>query len=174
MEIAPLERQCLARGWERVEVEAAGHPRVLLWAGPRAPWTQGAVRVFHGGGGQHYHWCVANAEIVAPQVRFTERAAARGFAVFLLQSGDWVTDREGRLCGKVWDDEVRRRPNHDLPFGETVIRTLLPRLRPALWVLTAGILGTAVYLERRRRRGPEGPGGPAPAALPPGPPDPAA
>jgi hypothetical protein len=84
----------------------------------------------HGGGGRHFQFCVANARIVEPQVRFTELAVSEGFAVFLLDSSDRVTDNEGRLCGKVWDDEVRNRPNLDLPFIETVIRMSIPEVRP--------------------------------------------
>jgi hypothetical protein len=84
----------------------------------------------HGGGGHHFQFCIANARIVKPQVRFTERALTEGFAVFLLESSDRVTDNQGRLCGKVWDDEVRNRPNLDLPFIEAVIRTVIPNLRP--------------------------------------------
>jgi len=65
-----------------------------------------------------------------PQVRFSDQALAEGFAVFLLNSTDKVTDNEGRLCGKVWDDEVRKRPNLDLPFIEELIRILIPQVRP--------------------------------------------
>jgi pimeloyl-ACP methyl ester carboxylesterase len=89
------------------------------------------VIVLHGGGGEHFQWCVANAPVVAPQVGFSESAVADGFAVFLLNSTDRVTDNEGRLCGKVWDDEVRKRPNLDLPFIGAVIRDLVPQVRPA-------------------------------------------
>ena len=51
--------------------------------------------------------------------------------MFLLESSDRVTDNEGRLCGKVWDDEVRSRPNLDLPFIGEVIRAVIPSARPA-------------------------------------------
>jgi pimeloyl-ACP methyl ester carboxylesterase len=89
------------------------------------------ILVMHGGGGMHFQWCVANADIVAPQVRFTEAALRDGFAVFLLDSTDKVSDLEGRPCGKVWDDEVRPRANLDLPFIAEVARVIVPRLRPA-------------------------------------------
>ncbi len=128
--VAPQEKQCLQQGWRRVAVRVAGQERRLLWKGPEGPWSKGAILVLHGGGGHHFHWCVANAAIVAPQVRFTELAVAKGFAVFLLDSTDRVTDNEGRICGKVWDDEVRQRPNLDLPFIAEVIKTVIPRLRP--------------------------------------------
>lgn len=121
----------MARGWQRIATKVADLPRILLWKAPAGPWTRGAILVLHGGGGRHFQWCVANAEIVAPQVRFSELALARGFAVFLLDSSDRVTDNEGRACGKVWDDEVRSRANLDLPFIEEVLRARIPALRPA-------------------------------------------
>ena len=124
------EQQCQAKGWQRTVTQVAGLPRQLLWKAPTGPWTKGAILVMHGGGGQHFQWCVANARIVQPQVNFSEMAVAEGFAVLLLNSSDQVTDVQGRLCGKVWDDEVRERPNLDLPFLGHVIRELLPTLRP--------------------------------------------
>lgn len=129
-EITAQERQCLALGWSRVTLNIAGLPRQLLWKGPAREWSHGTIIVMHGGGGQHFQWCVANAAILQPQVNFTNRAIAEGFAVFALNSSDQVTDNEGRLCGKAWDDEVRARPNLDLPFIEEVIRTIIPRVRP--------------------------------------------
>jgi poly(3-hydroxybutyrate) depolymerase len=130
-EPAPQERQCMAKGWKRLTVEAAGLQRQLLWKAPEGKWPKGTILILHGGGGQHFQWCVANAPVVASQVRFSEMAVAEGFAVFLLNSSDRVTDREGRPCGKVWDDEVRDRRNLDLPFIGTVIRDIVPKLRPA-------------------------------------------
>jgi poly(3-hydroxybutyrate) depolymerase len=129
-ELAPQEGQCMARGWQRVVLDVAELPRVLLWQAPARAWSKGAIIVLHGGGGQHYQWCVANAPIIAPQVAFSELALTQGFAVFLLNSSDRVTDTEGRLCGKVWDDEVRSRSNLDLPFLGDVIDVVIPRLRP--------------------------------------------
>jgi pimeloyl-ACP methyl ester carboxylesterase len=129
-DIAPQERQCMERGWQRVALHVAGLPRVLLWKAQAGAWTRGAILVLHGGGGRHFHWCVANAPIVAPQLRFAELALADGFAVFLLDSSSRVTDNEGRACGKVWDDEVRARANLDLPFIGEVIRDTVPLLRP--------------------------------------------
>jgi poly(3-hydroxybutyrate) depolymerase len=130
-EASPQEQQCMARGWQRVAMQVGGVPRELLWRGPAGPWRKGTIVVMHGGGGHHFQWCVANAPVVAPQVRFSELAVAEGFAVVLLNSSDRVTDNQGRACGKVWDDEVRNRPNLDLPFIEGVVQELLPRLRPA-------------------------------------------
>jgi poly(3-hydroxybutyrate) depolymerase len=129
-QIAPQERQCMARGWKRIAMQVDGVPRELLWKAPEGPWSKGAMIVLHGGGGEHFQWCVANASVAAPQVRFSEMAVADGFAVFLLNSTDRVTDNQARSCGKVWDDEVRMRPNLDLPFIGTVIRDTVPRLRP--------------------------------------------
>lgn len=130
-DIAPQERQCMVRGWKRVAMTVDGLPRELLWNAPDGSWSKGAMIVLHGGGGEHFQWCVANALVVAPQVRFSELAVAEGFAVFLLNSTDRITDNAGRLCGKVWDDEIRNRPNLDLPFIESVIRELVPQVRPA-------------------------------------------
>lgn len=126
---APQEKQCMVKGWHRAVLQVSGLPRAVLWKGPDGPWKKGAIIVLHGGGGQHFQWCVANAAVVEPQVRFSNMALGEGFAVFLLNSSDRVTDIEGRLCGKVWDDEVRDRPNLDLPFIEEVIR-VLPQMRP--------------------------------------------
>lgn len=125
------ELQCQARGWRREVVSAGGLPRLVLWKGPPGAWTQGALLVMHGGGGSHTNFCVANVALIEPQVRFTEQALAQGFAVFLLDSSDRVTDRNGRLCGKVWDDEVRARDNLDLPFIEQVLARVVPAQRPA-------------------------------------------
>jgi len=125
------ESQCLAAGWQRLVIEAGGLQRTVLWKAPAAGWTRGAVVVLHGGGGQHANFCVANVSSIGPQVRFTEQALAQGHAVFLPDSSDRVSDNGGRLCGKVWDDEVRARPNLDLPFLEQLLRVSIPALRPA-------------------------------------------
>lgn len=124
------ERQCARQGWRPVVLDVGGLQRRVLWKSPDGPWTKGAILVMHGGGGHHFHFCVANARIIEPQVRFTDLAIKDGFAVFLIESSDRVTDNEGRLCGKVWDDEVRNRPNLDLPFVEKVVRTVIPNARP--------------------------------------------
>ncbi len=124
------ERQCIKRGWHVLMLDIGAIPRRILWKGPEGVWPRGAIIVMHGGGGHHFQFCVANARILAPQVKFTELAVTKGFAVFLLESSDRVTDNEGLPCGKVWDDEVRDRPNLDLPFIGTVIRTIIPNARP--------------------------------------------
>lgn len=124
------EKQCQSQGWQRTLVQIAGIPRVLLWKAPAGPWRKGAIIVLHGGGGEHFQWCVANVWVTRAQVNFSELALAEGFAVFLLNSSDRVTDNEGRACGKIWDDEVRNRPNLDLPFIDDVITRLIPSLRP--------------------------------------------
>ena len=125
------EQQCQAAGWQRLVVPAAGLQRLVLWKAPAGPWSGGAIVVMHGGGGAHTNFCVANVELIAPQVRFTAAALDAGHAVFLLDSSDRVTDRAGRPCGKVWDDEVRARDNLDLPFIGQVLRQSIPSLRPA-------------------------------------------
>lgn len=130
------EQQCNQAGW-RSEVLTIGSPpgptsqsRRVLWKAPAGAWSNGALVVMHGGGGQHTNFCVANVELIAPQVRFTELALAQGFAVFLLDSADQITDNAGQLCGKVWDDELRSRANLDLPFIDEVLGRLIPPLRP--------------------------------------------
>lgn len=125
------ELQCQQAGWQREVVSAAGLSRLVLWKAPIGAWTAGAIVVMHGGGGQHTNFCVANVALTAPQVRFTEMALQQGYAVFLLDSSDRVTDDAGRLCGKVWDDEVRGRTNLDLPFVDDVLRRLVSSRRPA-------------------------------------------
>lgn len=125
------ESQCLAAGWQRLVIGAAGLQRAVLWKAPASGWTRGALVVLHGGGGQHANFCVANSSVIAAQVRFTDAALAQGFAVFLPDSSDRVTDTEGRLCGKVWDDEVRTRANLDLPLFEQLLGSTIPGLRPA-------------------------------------------
>lgn len=124
------EQQCVANGWKRLAIEVAGLPREVLWKGPTSGrWNNGALLVLHGGGGQHHQWCAANSPLVEPQVKFSEMAVARGFAVFLLNSTDRVTDTAGRPCGKVWDDERRDRMNLDLVFIGHMLRDEIPRLR---------------------------------------------
>ena len=128
------EEQCLAAGWQRLVVPAAGLQRRVLWKAPAAGnggWSRGAIVVMHGGGGSHTNFCVANVALIQAQVRFTDAALAQGFAVFLLDSHDQVSDEAGRLCGKVWDDEVRSRANVDLPFIEELLLRALPARRPA-------------------------------------------
>lgn len=126
------EMQCQAAGWRREVIDAAGLQRLVLWKAPASgSWSRGAIVVMHGGGGSHTNFCVANVDLIAAQVRFTEQALARGYAVFLLDSSDRVNDIAGRLCGKIWDDEVRPRDSLDLPFLEQLLRQRLPALRPA-------------------------------------------
>lgn len=123
------ELQCQSAGWAREVVTSAGLQRLVLWKAPAA-WTRGALVIMHGGGGSHTNFCVANVSSIAAQVRFTEMALAQGFAVFLIDSSDQVSDNDGRICGKVWDDEVRARPNLDLPFVEELLLRVIPAKRP--------------------------------------------
>lgn len=125
------ERQCHDAGWQREVLSVAGLQRLVLWkAPPDGRWRQGAVIVMHGGGGSHTGFCVANVPLIEPQVRFTAQALAAGFAVFLLDSSDRVNYQAGRLCGKVWDDEVHVRASLDLPFIDQVLGSLIPMKRP--------------------------------------------
>jgi pimeloyl-ACP methyl ester carboxylesterase len=125
------ELQCQAQGWRRAVVEAAALLRLVLWQAP-ANWRGEAILVMHGGGGTHTNFCAANVPLTEPQVRFTQAALARGFAVFLLDSHDQVKDSADRVCGKVWDDEVRTRPNLDLPFIDAVLRDVVQAQRGSL------------------------------------------
>jgi hypothetical protein len=124
------ETHCVAQGWKLESFSQASLTRSLLWKGP-AVWTQGVILVLHGGGGAAAHFCHANHPLINAQVRFAEKAIAKGFAVVLLESSDAVTDSAGRLCGKVWDDNVLARPNIDLPYIGHIIRTALAQWRPA-------------------------------------------
>jgi len=124
------ELQCQTAGWAREVVAVAGLQRLVLWKAPPA-WTRGAIVVMHGGGGSHTNFCIANDELIAPQVHFTEMALAQGFAVFLMDSSDQISDNSGRICGKIWDDEVRVRANLDLPFIEDLLQRVIPAKRPA-------------------------------------------
>jgi poly(3-hydroxybutyrate) depolymerase len=90
----------------------------------------------HGGGGKYYQFCADDGPFSLPQIAFSESAVTQGFGVLLLDSTEGaangpVTDNQGRSCGKVWDDEVRARPNVDLPFIGKVIDELIPSKRPA-------------------------------------------
>ncbi len=129
--VTTQETQCVAAGWQRRLVGAAGLQRLVLWKAPAAGWSRGAIVVFHGGGGQATNFCVANVALTQPQVRFTDLALAQGYAVFVADSSDRVTDKAGRLCGKIWDDEVRGRDSLDLPFVDALIRQHIAALRPA-------------------------------------------
>ena len=119
----------MAAGWQRSVVDAGGQARVVLWKAPQV-WSGGAIIVLHGGGGAASNFCVANVELIAPQVRFTALALARGFAVFVPDSTDRVTDPAGRSCGKVWDDAAQGRESVDLPFIEHLVSGLIPARRP--------------------------------------------
>lgn len=121
-----LQRQSI--GWAREPSAPVGVQRPVLSNAP-ALWTRGALAVMHGGGGSHIEFCVANLASIAGQLRFTEVALTQGFAVFLIDSSDQVSDNEGRICGKVWDDDVRARTNLDLPFIEDLLRRVVPAKR---------------------------------------------
>ena len=156
--LAPQELDCVAKGWNGLSVNVNGSPRMVLWKKPVAAWRRGAILVMHGGGGRHFNWCAAGGNAVAAQVRFSEMAVARGFAVFLLDSSEQVRDREGRACDKVWDDEVHNRANIDLPFIEKVIRDAIPALRPedsANLVFLTGLSAGGYMATRAGTRFPE-------------------
>ncbi len=81
--VSVQESQCLAAGWQRLLIDAAGLQRAVLWKAPPNGWSRGALVVMHGGGGQHANFCVANSPVITAQVQFTTLALAQGFAVFL-------------------------------------------------------------------------------------------
>lgn len=88
----------------------------------------------HGGSGASNNFCQANTYMgffTKPIANFSKLALDSGFAVFCIDSTKAVTDAAEQLCGKVWDDEVRGRPNLDLPFIEQVIATEIASRRPA-------------------------------------------
>lgn len=122
---------CESNGWTLARTKVGEQDREFFWKEPLSGWKNGVILIFHGGGGLHYQFCATGHVLVDPQVRFAEKAVQRGFAVFVLDSTDKVTDREGRLCGKVWDDEVRNRENLDLPFVHDVMTQSIPQYRPA-------------------------------------------
>ena len=55
------ERQCQAKGWQRVVTQVAGLSRQVLWKAPTGPWTKGTLLVMHGGGERPAHRCRCRA-----------------------------------------------------------------------------------------------------------------
>ncbi len=128
----PQEDYCVSQGWERIVVNVGGVDRTILYKGPSGPWTNGAIVAMHGGSGSYYNFCYPSGiGGTTAMTNFANLAVASGFAVLSLDSTNGtVTDNEGRVCGKVWDDEVRARPNLDLSFIEHVITSVTPSRRP--------------------------------------------
>lgn len=132
-----LERaaeQCVAEGWRTAAADVGGRSRAILWKGPETAWRNGAIIVLHGGGGGHSNACNdAGFRIGRPMVDFGRLALARGFAVFAPDSTeDAFVDDDGHSCGKRWDSLAREgRANGDLDFMETMIRRVIPAVRPA-------------------------------------------
>lgn len=120
---------CQSKEWKEVKFKIENIERRLLYKLPSAGWTNGAIVVMHGGGGQAEHFCDESIRLVRPQVRFTETAVQQNFAVFVLDSSSVVTDNDGLLCGKIWDDEPRNRPNLDLPYLKHIFTSIIPNLR---------------------------------------------
>lgn len=126
------DKYCVQNGWNSDHINSDGKDRTFYWKAPSGAWRSGTIVVMHGGGGVPQQFCAPAGPLTDPQVHFTELAIQNGFAVFVLNSTDAVTDRDGRLCGKVWDDEVRDRPNLDLPFIRDVINKHIALHRPTL------------------------------------------
>lgn len=123
-------KNCQENGWQQLEFNVEGKQnRRLLYKLPSGNWENGAILVLHGGGGHPEHFCDDSTRLLKPQVRFTELALSQKFAVFALDSYAETTDADGLLCGKIWDDEVRTRPNHDLPYLKHIMTSVIPSLR---------------------------------------------
>ena len=126
------EKECIKKGWKRISVSIRGLERKTLWKGPKQSWKQGAIIALHGGGGTYSNFG-SNIPLGKPMVEFGDLALKAGFAIFALEStSGMVTDDEGRSCGKRWDCIAQdNRENIDLPFIDTVIMKVIPKLRPA-------------------------------------------
>lgn len=123
---------CEARGWTKTTVEVTvgqnRYLRKLLYSAPMSSTWRGAVIVMHGGGSNYANWC--NSRFTARGM-MSDAMLINDFAVFLLDSADITTDQNGALCGKVWDDNVLARNNHDVPYVSSVITDVISQLRPA-------------------------------------------
>jgi dienelactone hydrolase len=124
---------CESLGWTKLVVDTSVGKntikRKVLHKGPSTPWV-GTILVFHGGGGNYTNWCTTNSK-QSPWGGFTETALARGYGVILMDSTDITTDSKSNLCGKIWDDNILNRHNHDLPYIEKAIKEVAPSLRPS-------------------------------------------
>jgi len=123
---------CEARGWTKstiaVTIGQRRYLRKVLYSAPASATWRGAVIVMHGGGGNYAQWCSAG---FTSRGMMTDAMLDNDFAVFLLDSTDITTDESGALCGKVWDDNVLARDNHDVPYITSVITEVIADLRPA-------------------------------------------
>jgi pimeloyl-ACP methyl ester carboxylesterase len=126
------EAECLSDGWEKIIVNINGEDRQILYHAPDDGWTSGTIIVLHGGGGTYSNYC-SGVPLGEPMVNFAEMALQRGYAVFLLDSGDglWV-DENGYSCGKRWYSfaSADNSANPDLQFIEAVIDEIIPARRP--------------------------------------------
>lgn len=129
--VSEARQACMQNGWQFVQSESQGIAREYAWKAPKGAWVNGAILLLHGGSGDHYQSCTKLFRLTNPQHRFAELAVKRGFAVFILNSTDKITDTNGRLCGKIWDDEPRNRPNLDLPYIHEIITQHIPAMRTA-------------------------------------------
>lgn len=121
--------KCKAKGWNEIKFNIEKLERRLLYKQPSGNWINGAIIVMHGGGGQAEHFCDDSVKLTRPQVRFTEMALQQNFAVFVLDSSSIVTDNDGFVCGKIWDDEPRNRVNLDLPYLKHILTSTIPGFR---------------------------------------------
>lgn len=123
---------CEARGWTKTTIEVSVgadiYRRKLLYSAPTSATWRGAVILMHGGGSNYANWC--NSRFTARGM-MSDAMLGNDFAVFLLDSADITTDQNGALCGKVWDDNVLARDNHDVPYISSVITNVIAELQPA-------------------------------------------
>ena len=122
---------CEQRGWTKtlmdIQVGEARHIRKVLHQSPSSGQWRGTLILMHGGGGHYANWC--NDDTTARGM-MVDAALDNDFAVYLLDSTDFTPDQNDALCGKVWDDNILPRDNHDVPYVEGVIRNLIPQQRP--------------------------------------------
>lgn len=128
----PIRAACEARGWIKSTVEVTvgqrRFVRKVLYSEPASSSWRGAVIVMHGGGSNYANWCSSR---LTARGMMSDAMLANDFAVFLLDSTDITTDQNGALCGKVWDDNILARDNHDVPYISAVITEVVSGLRPA-------------------------------------------
>ncbi|MFA6218084.1 MAG: hypothetical protein WDL87_10590 [Candidatus Omnitrophota bacterium] len=130
IDYASYEERCVANGWQRMVVSVSGIDRKILWKAPPEVWNNGAILVFHGGGGSATNWC-SGVPAAKPCIEFSDLALREGFAVFALDSADGIfIDDEGNTCGKRFICTAQRpEENQDLEFIKSVINDIIPSLR---------------------------------------------
>jgi pimeloyl-ACP methyl ester carboxylesterase len=126
------EKESIRKGWQQIIIKINGLDRKILWKGPGNSWQHGAIIALHGGGGTYSNFG-STVPIAQPMVEFGKLAINQGFAVFSLESTWGVAlDEKGRSIGKRWDCmALDFRENIDLPFIQSVITEVIPKIRPS-------------------------------------------